>query len=84
MVKFGGTDSWIQFDQHIPRLDRCAIANMNRAHYARFGRLDHLGPAIHNDLSRRGCYDVDLAQRRPAQRRAEQQDNGQADGAAYR
>jgi hypothetical protein len=61
MVKLGGIDGWIQFDQYVTRLDHCAIANMNRAHYSRFGRLDHLGPAIHNNLSRCGCHNVDLA-----------------------
>ena len=84
MIEFGDIDGRIQFDQHVPCPDRCAIPRMNRAYYARLGRLDDLGPAIHDDLSGCGRDNIDLAQRRPHQGRAEQQDDGDTDGSADR
>lgn len=84
VVQFGCIDSWIQFDQHIPRLDRRPIVRANRAHHAGFGRLDHLGAAIHDDLAKCGRDHIHLSQRCPRHRRAKQQDDAHADGPADR
>src|SRR5258707_11384402 len=79
MVKFGGINSRVKFDRQISRLDRCTIPNVYRTHDPRLGRLDHLGTAIHDNLPGRSRDNVDLAERRPRQCGAKQQDDGHAD-----
>ena len=74
----------IELDQYIAGFDHLPVLRPNGAHHPGLERLDDLSATAWHDLS--GCRrnDVDRTPPRPAQRRAEQQDDGDTDRTADR
>ena len=71
MLPLGLVDGGIEFDQHLARFDALAVTDPDGTYHAGLERLDHLGAAAGDDLSRRRGDDIDLAERRPSQCQAE-------------
>ncbi len=61
----------IELDQHVAGPDHLPVLHADRAHHARFERLDDLGADARHDLAGRRGHDVDRAptRTRPAPRR---------------
>src|SRR5450755_1530641 len=71
----------VKFDQNVASLDALTIANSDGANNAGFERLYDLGPASWDDLSRRRADNIDMAERCPGQRHAEQRNDSAANRA---
>jgi hypothetical protein len=82
--QLGAVHGWIEFDQHLANFYGLAVADVDGAHHAGLERLDQLGATAGDDLARRRRHDVHGAPCRPAERQAEEADDGGADGAARR
>ena len=79
VVALGEVHGGVELDEHVARLYRHPVAHVNGAHHSRLVRLNGLGAAAGDDLAGRRGDDVDLAECRPAQREAEQGDDGHPD-----